>query len=150
MQMEIINLKNSLIYLDEIAKLEYEQWDDNKNKWLPNVKNAEDYAGIFGHAVCAVFANLSYGNITYQVHAKNGKWYGEVKNREDYAGVFNKPIDAIRMKIDVPGKKIEYRVHIKGKNKWLGWVSGYDINNSKTGYAGSFGYEIDALQIRVK
>lgn len=30
--MKIINLKNSLKYLDEIAKLEYEQWADNKNK----------------------------------------------------------------------------------------------------------------------
>ena len=128
----------------------YQVWDDVKNKWLPNVVNDSDYAGIFGNAVCAVYANLSYGNITYQVHSKNGKWYGEIKNREDYAGVFNKPIDAIRMKIDVPGKKIEYRVHIKGKNKWLGWISGYDINNSKTGYAGILGYEIDAIQIRVK
>ena len=128
----------------------YQVWDDKKNKWLPNVVNDSDYAGIFGNSVCAVYANLSSGNITYQVHSKNGKWYGEIKNREDYAGVFNKPIDALRMKIDVPGKKLEYRVHIKGKNKWLGWVTGYDINDAKNGYAGILGYEIDAVQIRVK
>lgn len=127
----------------------YQVWDDKANKWLPNVKNTEDYAGVYGHAVCAVYANLSYGNITYQVHAKGGNWYGEIKNREDYAGVFNKPIDAIRMKTDT-GKKIEYRVHLKTKNKWLGWISGYDKNDAKNGYAGIFGQEIDAIQIRVK
>jgi hypothetical protein len=126
-------------YVSPIPKkidVTYQVWDDVKNKWLPNVINDSDYAGAFGRDVCAVYANLSYGNITYQVHSKNGKWYGEIKNREDYAGVFNKPIDAIRMKIDVPGKKIEYRVHVRKSKKWLGWISGYDINNSKNGYAG--------------
>lgn len=127
----------------------YQTWDDSKNKWLPNVKNKEDYAGIFGHSVCAIYANLSYGNITYQVHTKGGKWLGEIKNREDYAGIYNKPIDAIRMKTDT-GKTIYYRVHLKTKNKWLGWISGYSITDSKNGYAGILGQEIDAIQIYVK
>ena len=128
----------------------YQVWDDKKNKWLPNVKNKEDYAGIFGNDVCAVYANLSYGNITYQVHAKGGKWYSEVKNRDDYAGVFNKPIDAICMKIDVPGKKIYYRVHVRKSKKWLAWGNGCNINDSKNGYAGILGQEIDAIQIYIK
>ena len=58
----------------------YQVWDDVKNKWLPNVKNDSDYAGIFGHDICAVFANLSKGNIFYKVHYKGGKWLPEVKN----------------------------------------------------------------------
>ena len=128
----------------------YQIWDDVKNKWMSNVVNDKDYAGAFGRAICAVYANLSYGNITYKVHAKGGKWYSEVKNRDDYAGVFNKPIDALAMKIDVPGKKVYYRVHLKAKNKWLGWVTGYDVNDSKKGYAGTLGQEIDAIQIYVK
>ena len=30
--MQIYNLKNKLEYLDEVAKLEYEEWTDNKEK----------------------------------------------------------------------------------------------------------------------
>lgn len=127
----------------------YQVWDDKKNKWLPNVKNDTDYAGIFGNPICAVYANLSSGNITYQVHARNIGWFSEVHNREDYAGLFNKPIDAIRMKTDT-NKKIEYRVHLKTKKTWLPWVTGYDKKDSDNGYAGIFGYEIDALQVRLK
>ena len=52
----------------------YQVWDDVRNAWLPNVKNTEDYAGIFGHDVCAIYASLSKGNITYAVHYKGGKW----------------------------------------------------------------------------
>lgn len=126
----------------------YQVWDDVRNIWLPNVKNVTDYAGLFGHDVCAVYANLSSGNITYQVHTKGGKWLGEIKNRSDYAGIYNLPIDAIRMKTDT-GKTIHYQVHLRKKNKWLGWVTGYNINDSKNGYAGILGQEIDAIRIYV-
>lgn len=125
----------------------YQVWDDVKNKWLPNVKNDEDYAGIFKHDVCAVFANLSKGNIIYKVHYKGGKWLPEVKNRTDYAGLFNKPIDGLMMKTDT-GAKIYYRVHLRRKNKWLSWISGYSEKDSKNGYAGILGQEIDAIQIK--
>lgn len=30
--MQIYNLKNKLEYLDEVAKLEYDEWADNKEK----------------------------------------------------------------------------------------------------------------------
>ena len=33
-------------------EIKYQIWDDVKNKWLPNVVNDRDYAGIFGHDVC--------------------------------------------------------------------------------------------------
>ena len=32
-------------------------------RWQPNVKNTEDYAGVFGLTVTGVYANLSEGNI---------------------------------------------------------------------------------------
>lgn len=124
----------------------YQIWDDVKNCWLPNVVNNSDYAGIFGHDICAVFASLSQGNITYAVHVKGGKWLPEVKNRKDYAGIYNKPIDGIMIKTDT-GKTIKYRVHLRKKAYWLPVVSGYDINNNNNGYAGIIGQEIDGLQI---
>ena len=125
----------------------YQVWDDVKNKWLPNVKNDSDYAGIFGHDVCAVFANLSIGNIIYKVHYKGGKWLPEVKNREDYAGLFNKPIDGLMMKTDT-GTQIYYRVHLRRTNKWLPWVTGYSESDNNNGYAGIIGQEIDGIQIK--
>ena len=125
----------------------YQVWDDVKNKWLPNVKNDSDYAGIFGHDVCAVFANLSSGNITYMVHYKGGKWLPEVKNRADYAGLFNRPIDGLMMKTDT-GVKLYYRVHLRRSGKWLPWVTGYSESDNNNGYAGIIGQEIDGIQIK--
>ena len=126
----------------------YQIWDDVKNAWLPNVKNTEDYAGIFGHDVCALFASLSSGNIFYKVHYKDGKWLPEVKNREDYAGLFNKPIDALMMRTDT-GKTIHYAVHLRNKGKWLPFVTGYNEKDYNNGYAGIIGQEIDAIKIYI-
>ena len=125
----------------------YKVWDDVKNKWLPNVKNDSNYAGIFGHDVCALFANLSEGNITYKVHYKDGKWLPEVKNREDYAGLLNKPIDGLMMKTDTD-TQIYYRVHLRRSNKGLPWVTGYSESDNNNGYAGIIGQEIDGIQIK--
>ncbi len=126
----------------------YQTWDDVKNCWLPNVKNDSDFAGIFGHDVCAVYANLSKGNITYAVHQKGGKWLPEVANRTDYAGLFNKPIDGLMMKTDT-GKQLKYRVHLRRSKKWLPWVTGYNNKDHNNGYAGIIGQEIDAIQIKL-
>lgn len=133
----------------------YQIWDDVNNAWLPNVKNAwlpnvkndEDYAGIFGHDVCAVYANLSKGNITYAVHYKGGRWLPFVTNRNDYAGIYNKPIDGIMFKADTP---VQYRVHLRRKKIWLPWVTGCDSKDGNNGYAGIIGQEIDGLQIKIK
>lgn len=124
----------------------YQIWDDVKNKWLPNVKNDSDYAGIYGNDVCCIYANASKGNVFYKVHYKGGKWLPEVKNRNDYAGLYNKPIDGFMIKSDT--KQLTYRVHLRRTNKWLPWVTGYNQNDSKNGYAGILGQEIDAIQIK--
>lgn len=117
-------------------------------KWYADVKNDADYAGVFKKAISGVYANLSSGNITYKVHTLKGKWLPEVKNRADYAGILNKSIDAIAIKTDT-GKTVKYRVHTLN-GKWLPWVSGYDVNNNNTGYAGIMGTAIDAIQVVVE
>lgn len=129
---------------DKKVSVTYQTWDDVQNKWLPNVVDKKDYAGMFGHDVCAVKANLSSGNIVYRVHIKGGKWLPAVKNRTDYAGVYNKPIDAITIKTDTK-KTIRYRVHLRREGKWLDYVTGYGTSSKK--YAGKLGQEIDAIQI---
>lgn len=127
----------------------YQVWDDVRNTWLPNVKNLDDYAGIFGHDVCAVFASLSVGNIFYRVHTKGGKWLPEVKNREDYAGLFNKPIDALAIRTDT-GKTVKYAVHLRQSRRWLPFVTGYNTADSNNGYAGILGQEIDGIKIYIE
>lgn len=131
----------------EKISVTYQTWDDVLNKWLPNVVDKTDYAGIFGHDVCGVKASLSKGNITYKVHYKGGKWLSAVKNRTDYAGIYNNPIDAITMKTDT-GKKLYYRVHLRKSKKWTDYVSSYGTSKKK--YAGTIGQEIDAIEIYLK
>lgn len=130
---------------NEVNNITYQTWDDVKNKWLPNVINDSDYAGIFGHDVCCVYANLDRGNVYYKVHYKGGKWLPEVKNRNDYAGIYNKSIDGFMIKGDKP---LRYRVHLRKQNRWLPWVTGYNQNDKNNGYAGILGQEIDAIQIK--
>lgn len=131
---------------DTKIDVKYQTWDDVKNTWLPDVTNKTDYAGIFGHDVCGVRANLSKGDITYRVHIKGGKWLPEVKNRTDYAGIFNKPIDGLMMKTNT-GKKIHYQVHLRRTKEWLPYVTGYSTTDHNNGYAGALGQEIDAIRI---
>ena len=82
-------------------------------------------------------------NVYYRVKTIKHGWLPEVKNLEDYAGWENSPITDIAIKVD--RGSIRYRVHVKGGN-WLPYVTGYDINNSSTGYAGN-GKVIDAVEI---
>lgn len=126
----------------------YQVWDTVHKKWLSNVKDLEDYAGIFGNDICALYAHLSKGNIIYKVHTKGGRWLPEVKNREDYAGIFNKPIDGLMMRTDT-GKTIHYAVHLRDRNKWLPFVTGYDEGDYHNGYAGILGQTIDAIKIYI-
>lgn len=136
-------------YLDnKTVDVYYQVWDVKYKKWLPMVKNIEDYAGIYGNDICCVYANLSNGNVFYKVHTKDGRWLPEVKNREDYAGLFNKPIDALMMRTDT-GRTIKYAVHLRRSNRWLPFVSGYNIADSNNGYAGILGQEIDAIKIYI-
>lgn len=127
----------------------YQVWEDVGNQWLPEVKDLEDYAGLYGRDVCCVYARLTKGNIFYKVHYKGGKWLPEVKNREDYAGLYNKPIDGLMMKTDT-GKTIKYAVHLRSSNRWLPFVSGYDEDDFDNGYAGILGQEIDGIKIYIE
>lgn len=134
---------------DEKISVTYQVWDNVHKKWLPNVENLEDYAGIYSHDICALFASLSKGNITYKVHYKGGAWLPEVTNRDDYAGLFGKVIDGLMMKTDT-GKAIHYAVHLRSSNRWLPFVTGYNEDDYDNGYAGILGQSIDAVKIYIE
>jgi len=89
--------------------------------------------------------NLSGGavNVSYAVRTIKSGWLPFVKNLEDFAGVGGQQITDIAVKVDKGS--IWYQVHIKGGG-WLDPVSGCDINNLQSGYAGN-GQPIDAVVV---
>ena len=80
-------------------------------------------------------------DVTYRARA-NGRWLPEVKNLNDYAGNKGEAITDIAIKVNAG--KVKYRVHTKGR--WLPWVTGYDMKDSKNGYAGNK-TPIDGVQV---
>lgn len=86
---------------------------------------------------------LKKPTLTYRVYA-DGKWYSEVKGLSNIAGRKKQAISAVAVKVSKGD--IKYRVHLLNGD-WLGWVDGYDINDSNNGYAGILGKVIDAIQV---
>lgn len=73
-------------------------------------------------------------NVYYRVKTQKHGWLKEVKNLEDYAGWENSPITGLAIRVDKGS--IKYRVTtISGKT--LGWITGYDINDYISGWAGN-------------
>jgi hypothetical protein len=89
-------------------------------------------------------------HVTYRAYA--GKWWAEIVdcndvNTKGYAGVQGRSMTALMAK----AKKgtLRYRVHLLKENRWLNWIDGYNPNDSKNGYAGNIGQEIDAVQMEL-
>lgn len=73
-------------------------------------------------------------NVYYRVKTQKHGWLPEVKNLEDYAGWENSPITGLAMRVDVGS--IKYRVTtVSGKT--LGWITGCDIDDYISGWAGN-------------
>lgn len=81
--------------------------------------------------------------LTYRVFA-DGKWYSEVKGLSNIAGRNKQAISAIALKVS--RGKIRYRVHLLNGD-WLPWVTGYNINDNRNGFAGIKEKVIDAIQV---
>ncbi len=112
--------------------------------WLPNVQNAQDFAGIYGQPIQAIYAHSDRGELIYQVHVKGGDWLPAVKNREDFAGILGEAVDGIMIRHDTA--RIHYRVHTI-EDGWLPAVTGFDPSDPVMGYAGILGHSIDAVVI---
>jgi len=111
-------------------------------RWLPNVNNLNDHAGIYGSPIQGVIANLSEGTIHYRVHTVNGSWLPWVFDREDYAGIYGHNIDGLQMQvIGVSGQQARYRAYVGGR--WLSWVTELED------YAGIYGQSIECIQVEI-
>ena len=121
----------------------------HNSTYYPNVHDTEDYAGMYGTPIDKIYADIP-GNdtITIQVKVEGGKIYDPVTDRNDYAGLDGKKIIGFACKSTVP---IRYRAHPVGwaKDKWLGWVDGFNWNDYNNGFAGN-NTPIDCIQIDVK
>ncbi len=82
-------------------------------------------------------------SLTYRVFADH-KWYSEVKGLSNIAGRNKQAISAIALKVS--RGKIRYRVHLLNGD-WLPWVTGYNINDNRNGFAGIKEKVIDAVQV---
>lgn len=114
--------------------------------WERFIKMIEDK--LDNRVVPDTNASNSKVNVCYKVKTQKHGWLGEIKNYSGdlvngYAGWENSPIVGLALKVDKGS--VKYRVHIKG-GKWLNWITKYDINDYKSGYAGN-NKPIDAIQV---
>lgn len=128
-------------------------------KWLPEVKNLEDYAGIVGKEITDVAIETSVGTVKYRVHVKGRNWlpyvtgYNINDHVNGYAGN-GKPIDAIEVYYSTPStirpyKKAKYRISPIRAN-YYSWQYDDETTNGQDGYAGLFGKTMDRLQIIIE
>ena len=82
-------------------------------------------------------------NVYYRVRTQKHGWLPEVKNLEDYAGYEDSPITDVAIRVDKGS--IKYRVSPLNKD-FLPYVTGYNTNESKNGYAGN-GTPIDRVEV---
>lgn len=128
-------------------------------KWLPAVKNFDDYAGIRGKAITDVAIKVGKGTVKYRVHIKGGGWlpyvtgYNLSDHNNGYAGN-GKTIDAIEVYYSTPSDIIKSRGYLVAKYHVApvnGSYYSYQYDNEKTngqdGYAGCLGKSIDKFQL---
>lgn len=121
-----------------------------KRKWLPIVKNLEDYAGIKGKPFTCLAALTSQGKLTYRVHQLGSYWMKwvnkyDLNHIDGYAGIGGVKIDAVQIKLeDLPGYTVRYRVAAVGQD-YYPWIAGADNNT----FAGLQGKQIDRIQIEI-
>ena len=128
-------------------------------RWLPEVRSLTDYAGLAGKAITDVAVRVTAGSVKYRVHVKGGGWLSWVTgcNTNDCKNGFageGAPIDAVEVYYYTPSSirpvcRAKYRVSPVGGDYWP-WQRDSETTGGQDGYAGSFGREIDRLQIAIE
>lgn len=142
-----INEKNKALNYspksDEML-LTVHRWFDNKScpgDWLYN--RLGNLANTVTDKLGCKVNKVTKPTLTYRVFADH-KWYSEVKGLSNIAGRNKQAISAIALKVS--RGKIRYRVHLLNGD-WLPWVTGYNINDNRNGFAGIKEKVIDAVQV---
>lgn len=134
--------------------------DGSRSRWLPEVKNLEDYAGIPGKSINAVAVKFTTGKCKYRVMVGD-RWlpyvtgYDQDDYNNGYAGN-GAPISAIEVYYETPADvakqrgyyRAKYRVS-PNKGEYYDWQYDDEKSNGQDGYAGTKGIEIDRFQLTV-
>lgn len=133
----------------------------NGSQWLPPVANDSDYAGIYGTPITGIAVSVNKGWCEYRVHT-GGRWLAYIESDQtnilDYANGYagnGKAIDAIEIYYHTPDDisgRYGYKVasyHVQQVDRWgyFPWQNDNQTTKGQDGYAGSFGRNIDAIQI---
>jgi len=125
-----------------------------KNGWLTEVKNLDDYAGYENYPITGIAIKVDKGSIRYRVHIKGGKWLPYVTGYDinnfanGYAGN-GKIIDAIEVYYYTPS---DIRPYMRAKYKINDYPWQYDDErrNGQDGYAGALGVTATKFQIIIE
>ena len=120
-------------------------------RWLPEVKNLEDYAGLENQTIQGIYMRTTKGHIKYRVKTVDSQNYLPwVYDRNDYAGIIGKNIAWVQATLEgVNGYQTSYRVSTTASTNYLPWVTNYNTVNDN-GYAGGKSNQsIDKLQIKI-
>lgn len=129
---------------DEIY-VKYRVYSDGR--WLPWVKNIEDYAGLENKSIQGIQIKTSKGHVRYRVKLVGARAYLPwVTDTDDYAGIYGKNIDRIQIQYLGDDYKVKYRTSTVSSKNYLPWVYHYNLVD-ENGYAGITGAAIDKLQV---
>ena len=121
-----------------------------KSRWLPEVVNNSDYAGIENQPIYGFMCRLSNGlQVKYRCHVIGKGWYGWVTghNPSDvsngFAGDLKNQIDAIEIKCD----RYDIRYKVSSLNNGANYYA--EVKDSDNDYAGVFNRPIDKVMCRI-
>ena len=134
-----------LAQYNDKAEIDCDIWQNSSSGRINGYSGRLDTNIVYDESLynCADKNTSEKPSLIYRVFADH-KWYSEVKGLSNIAGRSKQAISAIA--IMVTKGKIRYRVHLLNGD-WLPWVTGYNINDGKNGYAGIKEKVIDAIQI---
>jgi len=128
-------------------------------KWLPEVTDLADYAGIKGSPITDVALRASSGGMRYRVHVCKGGWLPYVTgcdisdSKNGYAGD-GKPIDALEVFYSTPDAVAKTHGYLRAKYRlapvkgsYYQWQYDNERSSGQDGYAGKTGVTADRLQI---
>lgn len=128
-------------------------------RWLPEVTDLHDYAGVTGEAITDLAVKVSKGSVKYRVHVLGGGWLPYVKgydtsdDENGYAGD-KKPIDAVEIYYNTPSDVVKSHGYLKAKYRvapigggYYSWQYDNETSGGQDGYAGVYGKKMDWLQI---
>ena len=134
-----------LAQYNDKAELDCDIWQNHSTGRVSGYGGNIDTNVIYNEDIFSVksYTKVEKPTLTYRVFADH-KWYSEVKGLSNIAGRNKQAISAIAIKVS--RGKIRYRVHLLNGD-WLPWVTGYNINDNRNGFAGIKEKVIDAVQV---